>query len=174
MNTKVLVILSLFVGIGAALHAVIPGIFLGMKPSMDLIMMFLGILLFPSKKNALLLGVATGIIAGLTTAFPGGLIPNIIDKIITACIFYLLYTLFKKYIKNAITSAIATSVGTIISGTIFLSSALVIVGLPGGAAFSSLFVAVVLPTVLVNSICMFIIYPIVQTIIKRMNVVVQA
>ncbi len=50
MNTKSLVALSLLVGIGAVLHAVIPGVFLGMKPDMMLTMMFLGIFYFQTKK----------------------------------------------------------------------------------------------------------------------------
>ncbi|MEI2400958.1 tryptophan transporter, partial [Paenibacillus phytohabitans] len=32
MNTKVLVLLSLLIGMGAVLHAVMPPIYLGMKP----------------------------------------------------------------------------------------------------------------------------------------------
>ncbi|MCG3056487.1 hypothetical protein KZ287_30420, partial [Escherichia coli] len=47
MNTKTLVSLSLLVGIGAVLHAIMPPVLFGMKPDMMLTMMFLGILLFP-------------------------------------------------------------------------------------------------------------------------------
>lgn len=174
MNTRVLVSLSLFIGIGAALHAVIPGFFFGMKPDMMLLMMFLAILAFPDKKNVLLLGIVTGLISGLTTTFPGGLLPNIIDKIITSLVFYGIFLLLKKYITNAATAAILTAVGTIISGTVFLTSALLIVGLPGGAAFTGLFLAVVLPAVAINGVCMIVIYPIIQTILRRMNMVVNA
>ena len=51
MKTKELVAMALFVAIGAALHAVIPPFFYGMKPDMMLIMMFMGILLFPRLQN---------------------------------------------------------------------------------------------------------------------------
>ncbi|MBM7586432.1 ABC-type multidrug transport system permease subunit [Bacillus pakistanensis] len=165
MNTKTLVALSLLVGIGAALHAVIPGIFLGMKPDMMLTMMFLGIVLFPDKKNVLLLGFVTGIISGITTQFPGGFIPNLIDKPLTAFAFYGIFLLTKKMNKSVLGTAVLTAAGTIISGVIFLASAYFIVGLPG--AFVGLFVAVVLPATVVNTGAMFIVYPIVQSILKR-------
>ncbi|MCP3742576.1 tryptophan transporter [Rossellomorea sp. BNER] len=165
MNTKTLVALSLLVGIGAALHAVIPGIFLGMKPDMMLTMMFLGIVLFPDKKNVLLLGFVTGIISGITTQFPGGFIPNLIDKPLTAFAFYGIFLLTKKFNKSVLGTSVLTAVGTIISGVVFLTSAYFIVGLPG--AFVGLFVAVVLPATVVNTGAMFIIYPIVQSILKR-------
>ncbi|MGD6965418.1 tryptophan transporter [Rossellomorea vietnamensis] len=165
MNTKSLVALSLLVGIGAVLHAVIPGVFLGMKPDMMLTMMFLGILLFPDKKNVLLLGITTGIISGLTTQFPAGFVPNLIDKPLTAFVFYLMVLGVRKYSNSIAGTTILTAVGTIISGIFFLTSAYLIVGLPG--AFLGLFAAVVLPATLVNAGAMFVVYPLVTTIIKR-------
>ncbi|RAK19480.1 tryptophan transporter TrpP [Anoxybacillus vitaminiphilus] len=173
MNTRVLVSLALLVGIGAVLHAVIPGFFFGMKPDMMLTMMFLGILLVPSKKTVGLLGIVTGIISGVTTSFPGGLLPNMVDKPITAIVFAALLLLVKKYSQSVIAAAILTAVGTVVSGAVFLTAALLLVGLPGGATFSGLFAAVVLPAVVVNTIAMVIIYPIVQSIFKRANLAAQ-
>lgn len=165
MNTKNLVALSLLVGIGAVLHAVVPGIFLGMKPDMMLTMMFLGIILFPDKKSVLLLGIVTGLISGVTSTFPGGLVPNIIDKLVTAFIvFGILYTL-KKYSRSIITIGALTAVGTIVSGIVFLSSAYFLVGLPG--PFVALFAAVVLPATVVNTIVILILYPIATNVLKR-------
>ncbi|RIW35359.1 tryptophan transporter [Bacillus salacetis] len=165
MNTKTLVALSLLVGIGAVLHAVIPGIFLGMKPDMMLTMMFLGILLFPDKKNVLLLGITTGIISGLTTQFPGGFVPNLIDKPLTAFVFYFMVLGLRKYSASIVGTVILTAVGTIVSGVFFLSSAYLITGLPG--AFLGLFAAVVLPATIVNAGAMFVVYPLVTSILKR-------
>lgn len=173
MNTRVLVSLSLLVGIGAVLHAVVPPFFFGMKPDMMLTMMFLGLILFPERKNALLLGVTTGVISALTTGFPGGQIPNIIDKPITAFVFLGLILVFEKYSKSVKAVAALTAVGTIISGAIFLTSALLIVGLPGGAAFTGLFLTVVLPTAVINTIFIVVVYPIVQSIMKRTNLSTQ-
>jgi hypothetical protein len=171
MNTKVLVSLSLFVGIGAVLHTFMPGIFFGMKPDMMLTMMFMGILFFPDKKNVLIIGIVTGILSGLTTQFPGGLIPNIVDKPVTALIFLGMLVFFKNRKLSIPIVAVFTAIGTIISGLVFLTSAMFIVGLP--ASFAGLFVAVVLPAAIINAITMGLIYPIVQSILKRTNMIPQ-
>ncbi|MCM2533746.1 tryptophan transporter [Neobacillus pocheonensis] len=165
MNTKNLVALSLLVGIGAVLHAVIPPVFLGMKPDMMLAMMFLGIILFPEIKNVLLVAIVTGVISALTTGFPGGQIPNIIEKPITALLFFALFLVLGKLRNSIISVAILTAVGTIISGTAFLTSALILVGLPG--PFVGLFAAVVLPAAAVNTVAMIVLYPVALSVVKR-------
>ncbi|MFC0475053.1 tryptophan transporter [Robertmurraya beringensis] len=165
MNTKNLVALSLLVGMGAVLHAVVPPILFGMKPDMMLTMMFLGIMLFPEKKNVLLVSLVTGIISGLTTSFPGGLFPNIIDKPITAFVFFGLFLALKKFRNNMVSVGVLTAVGTVVSGLVFLSAASVIAGLPG--PFAALFAGVVLPATVVNTIAMIVLYPIAYAIVKR-------
>ena len=175
MNTRVLVSLALLVGMGTVLHAVIPGFFLGMKPDMMLTMMFLGIILFPSKQAVGLLGVTTGVISGITTSFPGGLLPNMIDKPVTALIFVSLFLMLRKYRESVsvVSVAVLAAVGTIISGVVFLIAALLLAGLPGSTAFSGLFFAVVLPTAVINTIVMIVIYPIAVSIFKHKNSTVQ-
>ncbi len=165
MNTKKLVVLALLVGMGAVLHTVVPGFFLGMKPDMMLTMMFLGIILFPDKKSVLLLGLATGIISALTTSFPAGQIPNIIDKLVSSFVFFALFLAVNKYNKSIISIAVLTVIGTIISGTVFLGSALLIAELPG--PFAALFASVVLPAAAVNTIVMVVLYPVAVSILKR-------
>lgn len=165
MNTKNLVALSLLVGMGAVLHAVVPGFFLGMKPDMMLTMMFLGIILFPDKKSVLLVGAVTGLISGLTTTFPGGMVPNIIDKPVTAFVFFGILLLMQRYQSSIYTVAALTAVGTIVSGIVFLGSAYYLVGLPG--PFTALFAAVVLPAAAFNTVFMAILYPVATTIFKR-------
>ena len=167
MNTRVLVSLSLFAAIGAVLHMVMPPFYLGMKPDMMLVMMFIGIILFPSLKNVTLLSIVTGILSALTTSFTGGQIPNVIDKFITAFVFYGLFLLVMKIALNVVTATILTVIGTIVSGTIFLSTALTIIGLPGGASFTALFLTVVLPGTILNGAAMILILPIVIAIFKR-------
>lgn len=166
MKTKNLIILSLFVGIGAILHAIIPGFVSSMQPDFSLIMMFLGILLFPDKKSVILLGVATGIVSGLTSSI--GLIPNLIDKVITSLCFFGLYLIARKT-RNIIINACLSAVGTLISGTVFLSVALVLIGLP--ESFIIMFTGAVLPATLVNSIAILLIYPIVLNIAKRAKII---
>jgi hypothetical protein len=174
MNTKTLVALSLMVGIGAVLHTVVPGVILGMKPDLGLTMMFLAIMLFPEKKNVLLVGIVSGLISALTTGFPGGQIPNIIDKPITAFLFFFLLLVVKKINKPLVKAGVLTAIGTIISGVIFLSSALVLVGLPGGESFTFFLVTAILPATALNTVLMVIIYPIVTSIAKRSNIIATA
>ncbi len=123
MNVKTLVSLALLLGIGTALHFIIPGFFLGMKPDMMLLMMFLAIVLFPEKKNVLVVALACGLLSALTTTFPVGQIPNIIDKLVTATIFYFLIVAFRKFSKTVVGVTVFTVIGTLISGIIFLGSA---------------------------------------------------
>lgn len=173
MNTKNLVLMALLVAVGAALYLIIPGYGEGMKPDFMLTMMFIGILLFPEKKSVFLLAVTTGVISGLFSSFPGGFIPNIVDKFITAFVIYALVITFKKLSGNMIATTIMTGLGTILSGTIFLSVALFILGasIPGFAspiaAFTGLFTIVVIPAIAMNCVAFFIIYPIVKGLMKR-------
>lgn len=167
MKTKNLVLMALLLGIGTILHAIIPGLISGMKNDMLLTMMFLGILLFPDRRSVLVLGLATGVISAATTTFPGGQLANVIDKPITAFAFFGLYLLVRRFDHSLVTAGALTAIGTMISGAIFLGAALVFAGLPGGAAFTGLFLTVVLPTAIVNTIAMVFIYPVVQSILKR-------
>ncbi|WP_099157329.1 tryptophan transporter [Virgibacillus ndiopensis] len=166
MNTRILVVLSLLVGIGAVLHTVIPSIIYGVKPDMMLSMMFLGIMLVPRAKYVVILAITTGVISALTTQAPGGQIANMIDKPITALLFFGLFLLVKDRVSNTISAPVLTAIGTIVSGSIFLGSALYIVGLMEGT-FTLLFLTAVLPAAALNAIFMAIIYPIVQRIFKR-------
>jgi len=164
MKTKNLVILALLAGIGFVLHTVMPS-FLGIKPDMMLAMMFLGIILIPEFKSVLLMAIVTGILTALTTGFPGGQIPNIIDKLITAFVIFGLFLALNKFRNHIISVAVLTAIGTIISGTVFLTSAYFIVGLP--SSFIALFAAGVLPAIGLNTITMIILYPIALSIFKR-------
>lgn len=171
MNTRTLVSLALLIGIGTVLHAVMPPLFFGMKPDMLLTMMFLGILLYPTRKEVLVLAIATGIVSALTTSFPGGQIANMIDKPVTAFVFLGLLTILRVTQPSILSASVLTAVGTLVSGTVFLSTALVFFGLP--QTFVGLFAAVVLPATIVNTIVMVVIFPVVQGIRKRSSIAVQ-
>ncbi len=171
MNSRELVSLSLIVGIGAVLHTIIPGVFLGIKPDLMLTMMFLGIILFPHLKHTALLGIVTGIISAMTTNFPGGQIPNIIDKVLTAFIFLGLLTAVRKMSKRTAAIAVLTAAGTMISGMIFLGSAFLIAELPG--PFLALFALGVLPAALLNTIGITFIHPLVKNILSKTNIQTQ-
>jgi hypothetical protein len=169
MNTKALAFMAILLTIGFVLHQFIPGFIFGMKPDMLLSVMFIGILLFPQPKNVLLLGLGAGFISALTTTFPGGQLPNIIDKPITAFAFLGLYLVIRKYNKSVTSVGILTAVGTIISGTIFLSTALIIAGLPDGATFGALFVSAVLTATVFNTVFLVVLYPVIKSIARRTN-----
>ncbi|MUV36592.1 putative tryptophan transport protein [Lentibacillus sp. JNUCC-1] len=166
MNIRILIVMSLLVSMGAVLHAVAPPILFGMRPDMLLAMMFLGIMIFPKAKYVVLLSIVTGIMSALTTTVPGGEISNLIDKPITAFVFFGLFLLVRNKINGHISAPVLTALGTIVSGSIFLSVALFIVGLMEGA-FIPMFATVVLPAAVVNTIVMAVIYPVVQGILKR-------
>jgi len=165
MNTKNLVLMALLVGVGAALYVAIPGINGGMKPDFMLTMMFVGILLFPDKKSVFLLAVSTGVISGLFSTFPSVFIPNIVDKFITAFAFFGLLILLKSLSKKLPVTAALAAVGTFISGTVFLSVAIFLLGVE--MSFVLLFTTVVLPAVAINVVAFVIIYPIITGIVKR-------
>lgn len=168
MNVRILIILSLLVGIGAVLHAVIPPLFFGVKPDMLLAMMFLGIVLFPKPKYVLIIALGTGIMSALTTSAPGGQIANMIDKPITAFIFLAVFLLIKDRINVNISVPALTGIGTLISGSIFVTVISIIGGIPEGGLLA-LLTLVVLPAMVINTIVMAVIYPVVQGILKRSN-----
>ena len=156
-NTKQLVTNSLLLAVGFLLHYVTPAIGLPMQIDFSLITMILVINL--NKNNfgsCIASGVATGIFSGITSKFPLGLMPNILDKIMTTIFVYLLIRLLDKTTLSSKIKAIAVNaVGTLVSGVVFLASALLLVGLP--APFGVLFTTVVLPAIVVNTIAGFLI-----------------
>ena len=156
-TTKQLVSNSLLLAVGFLLHYVTPAIGLPMQIDFSLITLVLVITL--NKNNfgsCIAAGIATGIFSGVTSKFPMGMIPNIIDKIVTTVVAYLLIRLLDKTaLSSKIKSIAVNAVGTLVSGIVFLVSALLLVGLP--APFSVLFTTVVVPAIAVNTIAGFII-----------------
>lgn len=151
MNTKKMVTAALFLSVGFILHQLMPGLPLGnMKPSPNLAMMFLAIFYVNDRKGTVAIGLAAGLLAAMTTVFPMGQIPSVIDKTLTAIIVFQLFYMLRNMKSNVLRIAVVSAVGTVVSGTIFLGSALMLFSLP--APFIVLFVGVVLPTVAVNVI----------------------
>jgi len=159
MKTNKIIITSLLLAIGLILHQITPGIILGMKPDLQLVFMILSIILTKNFKLALITGIVAGILCALTTTFPGGQLPNIIDKTISSISIYFIYKNF--YSNSPLKLAVIYFIGTIISGSIFLGSALIIVGLP--APFLILFVSIVLPTSVLNSLIGFSMHKLIMT-----------
>ena len=151
-NTKQLVTNSLLLAVGFLLHYVTPTLGLPMQIDFSLITLILIINLNRNSFGTCLAsGIATGIFSGITSKFTMGLVPNIIDKITTAIFVYLLTKLLDKTaLHNKIKAVITNAVGTLVSGMVFLVSALLLTGLP--APFFVLFATVVIPAIVVNTI----------------------
>lgn len=177
MSLRDLLQVSLLLAIGYVLHVIVPGYGAGMKPDTILAMLFVIILMHRNLRVTVTAGLGAGIIAALSTTFPGGQIPNIIDKSVTGMIVFLMVLLLANPLEKLLSKAsvkvmgmslslgtflscgIIGFVGTIISGCIFLGSALLLVGLP--APFKVLFSMVVIPTALANTIGVVVLYPMV-------------
>ena len=156
-TTKQLVTNALLLAVGFLLHYFTPAIGLPMQIDFSLITLILIIILNKNSfSTCIASGVATGIFAGITSKFPFGLVPNIVDKITTTIFVYLLLKLLDKTaLSSKIKAIIVNAVGTLVSGVVFLVSALLLTGLP--APFSVLFVTVVIPAIAVNTIVGFIV-----------------
>ncbi|MFJ8236666.1 tryptophan transporter [Ureibacillus sp. NPDC094379] len=165
MNTKNLVLMALLVGVGTALYLIIPGINGGMKPDFMLTMMIIGILLFPTVKETFLISVATGVLSGLFSTFPGGFVPNIIDKAVTGFVVLAVVLVLRHFVQKIAVSTVLVGLGTMLSGSVFLSMALALTEVP--IDFAVMFVTVVLPAVAMNAIAFVIIYPIITNLLKR-------
>ncbi|MDD7363062.1 MAG: tryptophan transporter [Peptoniphilus sp.] len=150
MSTKSLVQGAIFIALGTIFHYIVPGFFYGMRPDFLLFFMVAYIVIYPDIKHTLAIGAAMAVMSAITTTFPGGQIANLIDKPITA-----LFAMFmcRNVLKEGIVKrTILYFISTIVSGTVFLLAAMLIVGLPGGAPFAALFVTVVLPTAALNAV----------------------
>jgi hypothetical protein len=167
MNLRKMIMSSLFLSIGLILHQVMPPILFGMKPDIMLCMMFIAIAINKDYKMTILIGLVAGILTASTTTFPGGQLPNIIDKFVTANCIYLLFKVFEDKFSNQIQMIIAAIIGTLISGTVFLGSALVLVGLPG--PFKALMIGVVLPSTILNAVGCSVLYNAVCLSLKRIK-----
>lgn len=166
MNLKKMILASLLLAIGVVLHYTVPGLPLGnMKPDPLLAMMFVAILLCDDYKMTLMIGIASGFLTALTTTFPGGQIPNIIDKLITSHVVYLLLILIKDRLNLQFKMVLVSILGTLLSGSVFLGSALVLFGLP--APFNILFISVVLPATVTNTILVILVCNAVAAALKR-------
>ena len=123
MKTRNLTISAIFMALGLVMHFLVPPIFGGVKPDFLLSMMFISLIIAGDIKEAILIGVAGGIMSALTTSFPGGQIPNFIEKIIVAVTIFFLIQKFGKSLNKHQTVFIY-ALGTLLSGVLFLLLAL--------------------------------------------------
>jgi hypothetical protein len=164
MNLRKNILIALLLAIGYIMHQVVPGTIGNMKFDLMLSFIFVALLVSRDFKSAVLTALLGGFITALTTTFPGGQAANIIDKLVTSMSVYLMIRISDNFkFKQVSTGAIAF-IGTIISGSVFLYSAMLLVGLP--APFSVLFAGIVLPTAVTNIFVTLIVYNAVKLAIR--------
>ena len=169
MNLRKNILIALLLAIGYIMHQVVPGTIGSMK--FDLMLSFIFVALFISRdfKSSILTALLGGFITALTTTFPGGQAANVIDKLVTCIVVYLLMQLADRFRFNQLSTGIIAFIGTIVSGTVFLGSALIILGqLP--APFIVLFVGIVIPTAITNIFVTLIVYNTVKVAIRATGV----
>lgn len=151
MNVKKMTLSALLIAIGFVLHQIVPGIpFLGgMKMDFLLVMMFFSIFMMDSYKEVFAVSLVCGLLSAMTTTFPGGQIANIVDKLVTGAVIYILFRALEGRMNNTVRLGLLACMGTIISGTVFLLTGLAISGVQ--LSFFELFMAIVLPTSLLNT-----------------------
>ena len=162
VNTKKMAANAILIAIGVILHQITPPF--GMQADFSLAMLFIIIVFNKDYKTTLSCGIIVGVFAALTTKTPGGQIPNIIDKVITCNIIYLILLPLRNKISKIKQMALILPVGTFISGITFLTVLMLIAGLPGGMSFEALVIAIVIPTMVANTILGIIIFKIVEKI----------
>ncbi|HSH35895.1 tryptophan transporter [Schnuerera sp.] len=164
MKLKNNIFTTLLLAIGFILHQITPGILGGMKFDFLLSFMFVSLLLNSKLENAVLAGLLAGLLSAMTTTFPGGQIPNIIDKVATCLILYFVIKYISKFKINPVIIGLIGALGTFISGTIFLGTAALIIGLP--VSMKMLIITVVIPTTIINGIGTVFVYGVTKKAIK--------
>lgn len=148
MKTKDMIISAILLAIGTMLHFVIPGVVAGIKPDFLLATMFIAIFINPDLKNVTAIAIVGGLLAALTTGFPGGQIPSILDKFVSAYAVFFLAQFFVKGEFHIITVGVFSFIGTLISGAVFLFAVMIFASLPAG--IGTLFLSIVIPTAVAN------------------------
>lgn len=143
MKTRELVVSCILLSLGFVSHAMIPGFVGGIRPDFLLAMMILAISMTTTLKMAFVCGVIAGIMAALSTSFPGGEVLSLVDKLASAFAVYFLFKLFDNV-------TIITFVGTLVSGFIFVFGAMLLNGLD--VTMFKLLYIVVIPTAILNAL----------------------
>ncbi|WP_099203561.1 tryptophan transporter [Miniphocaeibacter massiliensis] len=151
MKTKEMVMSAVLLALGTVLHYITPPIF-GVTPDMLLAMMFLAIFICKKFSSTIIISLVAGVLAMMTTKFPGGQIPSILDKLAAGIIVYAIYRFIFKFELNTVKSAIINFVGTLLSGFVFLAFAVFIFTPSMSSQFLTLVATVVLPASLMNTV----------------------
>ena len=151
MNTKNMVLSAVLLALGTVLHYIMPPIF-GVTPDMLLATMFLAIIINKKFSATIVISLVAGVLAMLTTKFPGGQIPSIIDKLVSGVVIFGVYKFIFNFKLNNIKTGVLNLVGTLVSGLVFLSFAVFVFTPSMSSNFFILVKTVVIPTALLNTV----------------------
>ncbi|QQK07375.1 tryptophan transporter [Miniphocaeibacter halophilus] len=151
MKTKDMILAAVLLALGTILHAITPPIY-GVTPDMLLATMFLAIFIVKNFSSTVVISLVAGVLAMLTTKFPGGQIPSIIDKLVSGIVVYFIYKYIFKFNLNTIKSGIINFVGTFSSGLVFLTFAVFVFTPSMKDSFLVLVGTVVLPASIMNTV----------------------
>ena len=149
MKIKTMTQSALLLGIGLVLHLIIPSLMGFMKPDFMLIMMLISLFKVSTIKENISIAFIAGLLSGMTSQMPFGLIANVIDKLVVGVFIFC----NRKQIKYRV---VLTFLGTLISGATFLSVIYLIGQLPRGV-WIPLFLSNVIPTAILNVLLMIVI-----------------
>lgn len=156
---------GILIAIGAILHQITPPIPLfgiPMQPDLSLVMLFTIMIYNREYKTDLVCGIAVGIFAALTTKMGApGQIANVVDKFITTNIMFFVITGLRDRMNVNKLIAVILPIGTAISGTLFVSVAVLVGGIKAGA-FMGMIATVVLPAAVINTVLGFVLFKIIE------------
>ena len=162
-NTRKMVINAILLAIGVILRYFTPAS-IGIQMDLSLAMLFIIIVINDDYKSVLISGI---IFAALTTKTPNGQIPIFIEKLITSNVLFLLLMPLRNKLNEKVQIILLMFFGTILSGSTFILILSAMSNLT--KTFGVMFIGVVIPAAIANSIIGFLLYGIVKTSLKRIN-----
>lgn len=174
-NTKVLVTSAVLIALGSIIDIFVPS--MGIKPDFMSATLFIAILLNPTVRHTFTCSFVTGVLAALTTHFPGGEFPSVLDKVVCGFTFMLMLQMLKSRVDSLkiYHIGVLAIINTIISGFVFVYSCLMVGRIMGLAENIALFsngtsffiTAVVLPTAVANGFLCGLLSKVMEQVNKR-------
>lgn len=165
MKTKNLALSAVLLGLGTIMHFITPPLLFGIKPDFLLVTAFIAIYIAADLKSTLIISLAAGVIAAITTGFPMGQIPNIIDKLVSGFFVFFIYKSMK-FDLSQFKMAFVAFFGTLVSGLVFLAAALSLIDKLDMFVES---LPIVLITMPINALIATLIFKALHLTIKRKN-----
>ena len=144
MSLKHMTRATLLLALGLILHTATPSFIGMMKPDFMLCMMFICLYKTETFSEAVIISMIAGVLSGMTSQMPYGLISNLIDKLMSGLLIFHMAGKYKNF-------KCLTFFGTILSGIIFLSLSKLLVPLHFSLVLT-LFISQVIPAAIINTL----------------------